>query len=58
MNRYVLDRRIDSVETPYGTMTCKVSSGYGVSRKKYEYEDLARIAKEKGISIEEVLEKL
>ena len=58
MNRYVLDRRIDSVETPYGTMTCKVSSGYGVSRKKYEYEDLARIAKAEGISIEEVLSKL
>ena len=58
MNRYVLDRRIDSVETPYGTMTCKVSSGYGVKRKKYEYEDLARVAKAEGISIEEVLSKL
>ena len=58
MNRYVLDRRIDTVETVFGTMSCKVSSGYGVSRKKYEYEDLARIAKAEGISIEEVLSKL
>ena len=58
MNRYVLDRRIDTVETPYGTMTCKVSTGYGVKRKKYEYEDLARVAKAEGISIEEVLSKL
>ncbi len=58
MNRYVLDRKIDTVETACGTMSCKVSSGYGVSRKKYEYEDLARIAKAEGISIEEVLSKL
>ena len=31
---------------------CKLSTGYGVTRKKYEYDDIARIAKEKGISLE------
>lgn len=52
--RYVLERRIESLETPYGDVRQKISSGYGVKRCKYEYEDLARIAREKNISIEEV----
>lgn len=52
--RYVLDREIVTLETPYGPVRRKDSFGYGVRRSKYEYEDLARIAKEQGISIEEV----
>ena len=52
--RYVLERRIYSMETPYGEVRKKISSGYGVKRCKYEYEDLARIAREKNICIEEV----
>ncbi|MCI8787581.1 MAG: nickel pincer cofactor biosynthesis protein LarC [Lachnospiraceae bacterium] len=54
MQRYVLDRKMTSVETPYGTVRCKESTGYGVKRTKYEYEDLAAIAREKGISLEEL----
>lgn len=54
-NRYVLERRITSLQTPYGEVRRKESVGYGVSRSKYEYDDLARIAKEKGISIAEVI---
>lgn len=53
INRYVLDRHIETLETPYGAVRCKVSSGYGVERRKYEYDDLSRIAKEKSISISE-----
>lgn len=53
LRRYVLDRRIETLETPYGAVRCKVSSGYGAERRKYEHEDLARIAKERGISISE-----
>ena len=52
--RYVLERRIETVQTPYGEVRRKVSSGYGVSRIKYEYDDLARIAKEQNISLTEV----
>ena len=52
--RYVLERRIETVQTPYGEVRCKVSSGYGTSRVKYEYDDLARIAKEQNLSIDEV----
>ena len=53
-HRYILDRRIEMVETPYGKVRRKLSSGYGVKRAKYEYEDLAKIASERGIGIEEV----
>jgi len=54
MNRYILDRNAETVETPYGPVRCKVSSGYGVERRKYEYDDITKIAKEKGMSIREV----
>ena len=49
--RRVLSRRIEDVDTPYGQVRLKVSSGYGVERRKYEYEDIARIAEEKGIGL-------
>lgn len=55
LQRYVLDRHIETIETPYGTVRSKVSSGYGVERRKYEYDDLSRIAREKGMSIPEVI---
>lgn len=53
-NRYVLGREIVEVDTPYGKVHKKVSTGYGVKKEKYEYEDLARIAKENDTSIEEI----
>lgn len=53
LHRYVLDRKIETLDTPYGPVRCKVSSGYGVERRKYEYDDLSRIAREKHISISE-----
>ena len=52
--RYVLDRKMETLQTPYGQVRRKVSSGYGVSRAKYEYDDLARIAKEQNIGLDEV----
>ncbi|MCM1087527.1 MAG: nickel pincer cofactor biosynthesis protein LarC [Muribaculaceae bacterium] len=52
--RYVLNRRIETLDTPYGKIRRKDSSGYGVTRSKYEYEDLANIAKERNINLSEV----
>ena len=52
--RYVLERHIESIETPYGVVRRKDSCGYGVTRSKYEYDDLARIADERRISLSEV----
>ncbi len=56
--RYTLARSIQRVQTPYGEVRKKISEGYGVTREKYEYEDLARIARERGLSIREVEESL
>ena len=58
MNRYTLDRRIETVDTPYGPVQKKISEGYGVCRTKWEYEDLARIAAETGRSLEEIRNEL
>ncbi len=49
--RYILDRRETVVSTPYGEVRCKIVSGYGTERFKFEYEDLARIARGQDISI-------
>lgn len=51
--RYVLSRTVDSHETALGTVRVKRSDGYGVVREKVEYEDLARIARERNIAIAE-----
>lgn len=53
-SRYTLKRSFETVQTPYGNVQKKLSSGYGVTREKYEYEDLARIAREQGLSLAEV----
>jgi hypothetical protein len=48
-------RREETVDTPYGPIRRKISTGYSVQRSKWEYEDIARIAKEKNLSIQQVL---
>ena len=53
--RYVLHREIGSAETSYGNVRTKISSGYGVSRQKPEYDDAAALAREAGISLRELL---
>ena len=51
--RYVLERSVQALDTPWGPVRRKESSGYGVFRVKYEYEDLARIAREQKISLDQ-----
>ena len=58
LKRYVLERREEAADTPFVHVRRKVSEGYGVRREKWEYDDLARIAREKGLSIGEVRERL
>lgn len=58
MRRHVLDRKITALETPYGIVRRKESTGYGVTRTKYEYDDLAAIARERNMSIESVKKML
>lgn len=51
--RYVLERELEALDTPWGPVRRKTASGFGVSRAKYEYEDLARIARERGIGLDQ-----
>lgn len=57
-NRQVLSRSQEQRQTRFGTVTVKVSEGWGVKREKPEYEDVARIAKELDMSIAEARKKL
>ena len=52
--RYTLSRSFETIATPYGEVRKKVSEGYGVTKEKYEYEDLARIAREQNLSLADV----
>ena len=55
LRRYVLDRSED-IELAEGVyVRRKEVSGYGVSRSKYEFDDLRKIADAKGISLREAL---
>ena len=51
--RYTLRRSFETVETPYGSVQVKTSEGYGVTRTKYEYRDLARIAEASALTLDE-----
>ena len=57
-SRYILDRKITGVPTKYGNIRRKEVSGYGTNRAKYEYEDLAKIAREQNLSIDEIKKDL
>ena len=53
-NRYVLEREFSKAETPYGTINIKTSKGYGTEKSKAEYDDISRIAKENGLTLDEI----
>ena len=52
--RHTLQRKVVTEETAYGAVRKKISSGYGIRREKWEYEDLARIARERNAGITEI----
>ena len=54
MSRYVLKRKVETVDTPCGKVRVKYASGMGVTRSKAEYEDLAALAREKNVSLNDV----
>lgn len=57
-DRYILDREIEAVDTPYGSIRIKTGRGYGVEKSKPEYEDVAVAARKNNVSIGEVLQAL
>ena len=56
--RHSLSRSVETVDTPYGKVRIKQSDGFGIHREKYEYEDLAEIARREGTSVAAVRETL
>lgn len=56
--RYVLNRKEVDLETEEGVIRRKDVEGYGVSRSKLEYEDVARLARKYGTSLEEAKTRL
>lgn len=56
--RYTLFRTVETVSTEFGKIRKKIAGGYGVKKEKYEYEDIARIAREKKISLADVKERI
>ena len=57
-NRYTLERCFETKETEAGPVRVKRAEGWGVCREKIEYEDLARIAREKGLSLREAADRI
>ena len=56
--RYTLARREEQKQTSYGPVRIKIADGEGVHKVKPEYEDVARIARERELPIKDVLEEI
>ena len=56
--RHTLERSISTAAGPYGEVRVKTARGYGVERSKAEFEDLARLAREHGLSLRQVRESI
>ncbi len=58
VGRTRLERKIEVVKTDFGDVRVKFARGAGVSRAAPEYEDIARIAAERGLSFRACLEAI
>ena len=54
MSRYTLRREVKTVHTPYGNVRVKYARGMGAERIKPEYEDIAALAREHGVSADTI----
>lgn len=52
-NRYCLERHTETAKTAAGEIRVKTGTGFGVTKSKAEYEDLAAVARQTGVSIAE-----
>ena len=54
LRRYILSRKIETIDTVYGKVRIKRASGMGAEREKLEYDDLSALAREHNVSLETV----
>ncbi|MDR1086740.1 MAG: nickel pincer cofactor biosynthesis protein LarC [Endomicrobium sp.] len=53
-DRYILNRKTSLQKTPYGNVRIKTGEGFGIKKSKPEFEDIAKIARLKGITFDKV----
>ena len=58
LERFTLARSIEKRQTPYGEIDVKVCSGYGITREKAEYEQVAEIARKQNLPFRTVKESV
>lgn len=54
MDRVKLVSSYEEIQTPYGSVQNKISSGYGITKSKLEFDDVKAIAEKTGFSLEQV----
>ena len=54
LDRYVLERSVETVETVYGSVRVKKAHGLGVRKAKAEFDDLAALAEANDLSLEDI----
>ena len=58
MSRYILQRSMETADTPYGQVRIKHALGLGVNRTKAEFEDVAELAKRHNVSLQDIRDGL
>jgi uncharacterized protein (TIGR00299 family) protein len=58
LERFVLERKQKTLQTPWGAVRCKMATGYETTKEKYEYDDLAQIAQKECISLREAEKRI
>lgn len=53
-SRFTLDRHFEKAQTPWGDVDVKVCEGYGVRREKPEFDQMAKLARENEVSIQDI----
>jgi uncharacterized protein (DUF111 family) len=53
--RYTLQREQTEIQTGFGPVRVKTSRDFGIEKVKYEYDDVARIALENDLPLQDVL---
>ena len=56
LTRYVLNRKMEEIDTAYGKVRIKRAWGMGVTKEKPEYDDLSALAKEHDTSLAAIRE--
>lgn len=58
MKAYVLERKCSVIHTPFGDVRLIVAEGYGITKKKLEYDDVCAYADKAGVSLAEAREEI